>query len=134
MLDGADAIMLSGETSVGAWPLEAVTTMARIIESTEEHGFDKISPLSASITTATGAVTKAAVEIGDVVDAKFLITFTETGGSARRMARLRPKRPMLAFTSQQRAVHSSPWSGASRPTSCPGCHTPTSSRCRWTST
>jgi len=102
VLDGADAIMLSGETSVGAWPLEAVTTMARIIESTEEHGFDKISPLSASITSAAGAVTKAAVEIGDVVDAKFLITFTETGGSARRQARLRPKRPMLAFTSQQR--------------------------------
>jgi pyruvate kinase len=47
-------------------------------------------------------VTKAAVEIGEVVDAKFLITFTETGGSARRQARLRPKRPMLAFTSQQR--------------------------------
>ncbi|HEX5967917.1 MAG TPA: pyruvate kinase [Intrasporangium sp.] len=102
VLDGADAIMLSGETSVGAWPLEAVTTMARIIESTEEHGFDKISPLSASITSAAGAVTKAAVEIGEVVDAKFLITFTETGGSARRQARLRPKRPMLAFTSQQR--------------------------------
>ncbi|WP_353508696.1 pyruvate kinase [Intrasporangium sp.] len=102
VLDGADAIMLSGETSVGAWPLEAVTTMARIIESTEEHGFDKIAPLSASITSAAGAVTKAAVEIGEVVDAKFLITFTETGGSARRQSRLRPKRPMLAFTSQQR--------------------------------
>jgi Pyruvate kinase len=102
VLDGADAIMLSGETSVGAWPMEAVTTLARIIESTEEHGFDKISPVRASITTAAGAVTKAAVEIGDVIDAKFLITFTETGGSARRQARLRPKRPMLAFTSQQR--------------------------------
>jgi pyruvate kinase len=102
VLDGADAIMLSGETSVGAWPMEAVTTMARIIESTEERGFDKISPLNASITSAAEAVTKAAVEIGDVVDAKFLITFTETGGSARRQARLRPKRPMLAFTSEQR--------------------------------
>ncbi|MDV3221665.1 pyruvate kinase [Intrasporangium sp.] len=102
VLDGADALMLSGETSIGEWPMEAVTTMARIIESTEERGHDKISPLQTVLTTAAGAVTKAAVEIGDVVDAKFLITFTETGGSARRMARLRPRRPMLAFTSEQR--------------------------------
>ena len=102
VLDGADALMLSGETSVGAWPIEAVTTMARIIEATEEHGFAKISPLHTPMTTAAGAVTKAAVEIGEVVDAKFLVTFTETGGSARRQARLRPRRRMLAFTSEQR--------------------------------
>ncbi|GAA6526706.1 pyruvate kinase [Intrasporangium sp. DVR] len=100
VLDGADALMLSGETSIGAWPIEAVMTMARIIESTEEHGHDKISPMRTPMTTVAGAVTKAAVEIGEVVDAKFLITFTETGGSARRQARLRPRRPMLAFTSE----------------------------------
>ncbi|MDC5695882.1 pyruvate kinase [Intrasporangium calvum] len=100
VLDGADALMLSGETSVGAWPIEAVMTMARIIESTEEHGHDKISPMRTPMTTVAGAVTKAAIDIGDVVDAKFLITFTETGGSARRQARLRPRRPMLAFTSE----------------------------------
>lgn len=100
VLDGADALMLSGETSIGAWPIEAVMTMARIIKSTEEHGHDKISPMRTPMTTVAGAITKAAVEIGDVVDAKFLITFTETGGSARRQARLRPRLPMLAFTSE----------------------------------
>jgi pyruvate kinase len=102
VLDGADALMLSGETSVGAWPIDAVRTMARIIESTEEHGFDKIVRMTTNPKTVGGAVSKAAVEIGDVVGAKFLITFTETGGSATRMARLRPRLPMLAFTSEPR--------------------------------
>ena len=45
VLDGADAIMLSGETSVGAWPVQAVRTMARIIEATEDHGLERIHPL-----------------------------------------------------------------------------------------
>src|SRR5690349_20542941 len=102
VLDGADALMLSGETSVGAWPIDSVRTMARIIESTEEHGFDKIVRMTTNPKTVGGAVSKAAVEIGDVVGAKFLITFTETGGSATRMARLRPRLPMLAFTSEPR--------------------------------
>jgi pyruvate kinase len=102
VLDGADALMLSGETSVGAWPIEAVRTMARIIESTEEHGYDKIARMKTNPKTVGGAVTKAAVEIGEVVDARFLITFSETGGSAKRMARLRPRLPMLTFTSEQR--------------------------------
>jgi pyruvate kinase len=102
VLDGADALMLSGETSVGAWPIESVRTMARIISSTEEHGFDKIVPMVTRPQTVGGAITKAAVEIGGTVGAKFLIIFTETGGSATRMARLRPRLPMLAFTSDPR--------------------------------
>src|SRR6478609_3517798 len=102
VLDGADALMLSGETSVGAWPIDSVRTMARIIESTEEKGFDKIVRMPTNPKTVGGAVTKAAVEIGEVVGSKFLIVFTETGGSATRMARIRPRLPMLAFTSEPR--------------------------------
>ncbi|TQM58280.1 pyruvate kinase [Humibacillus xanthopallidus] len=102
VLDGADALMLSGETSVGAWPIESVRTMARIISSTEQNGFDKIEPMPSSPKTVGGAVTRAAVQIGETVGAKFLIIFTETGGSATRMARLRPWLPMLAFTSDPR--------------------------------
>ena len=102
VLDGADALMLSGETSVGAWPIDAVRTMARIIESTEEHGYDQIVRMKTNPKTVGGAVTKAAAEIGEIVGARFLITFTETGGSATRMARIRPRLPMLAFTSEQR--------------------------------
>ncbi|TWE12565.1 pyruvate kinase [Rudaeicoccus suwonensis] len=98
VLDGADAIMLSGETSVGAWPIEAVRTMARIIESTEEHGLERVPPLGSRPHTKGGAVTAAAAEVGDLLGVRYLVTFTESGDSARRLSRLRNPRPMLAFT------------------------------------
>ena len=96
VLDGADALMLSGETSMGAFPIEAVTTMARIIENTEDQGFDRIAPLTYPAQTVSGAITRAAADIGDRVGAHYLVTFTTTGGSARALARLRPAKPMLA--------------------------------------
>ena len=98
VLDGADALMLSGETSVGAYPFEAVRTMSRIIENTEEHGLERIRPLGTKPHTKGGAVTKAAAEIGELVGAKFLITFTQSGDSARRLSRVRSSLPMMAFT------------------------------------
>ncbi|NKX56750.1 pyruvate kinase, partial [Arthrobacter sp. E918] len=57
--------MLSGETSVGRYPVQAVQTMARIIESTEEHGLERIPALGSRPRTRGGAVTRAAVEIAD---------------------------------------------------------------------
>jgi len=101
VLDGADAIMLSGETSVGKWPIEAVTTMARIIESTEEHGLERVPPLGTRPHSVGGAVTAAAAEIGELLGAKYLVTFTQSGDSARRLSRIRSKLPMLAFTPVQ---------------------------------
>jgi len=98
VLDGADAVMLSGETSVGEYPIEAVRTMARIIENTEQHGRDRIAPLGWSPQTRGGAVTHAASEVGETLGAKYLVTFTQSGDSARRMSRLRPAIPLLAFT------------------------------------
>jgi pyruvate kinase len=98
VLDGADAIMLSGETSVGAWPVQAVRTMARIIAATEDHGLERIHPLGTRPHTTGGAVTWAAVEIGELLGVKYLVTFTQSGDSAKRLARLRSKLPMLAFT------------------------------------
>ena len=98
VLDGADALMLSGETSVGAFAIEAVQTMARIIERTEEEMLDRIAPLTHSPKTKGGAITKAAREVGETVDAKYLITFTQSGDSARRMSRLRSGIPMIAIT------------------------------------
>lgn len=98
VLDGADAIMLSGETSVGAWPMKSVETMATIIENTEEHGMERIRPLGTRPRTTGGAVTKAAAEIAELLDIRFMVTFTQTGDSARRMARLRNTTPVLAFT------------------------------------
>ena len=101
VLDGTDAVMLSGETSVGEFPVITVQTMARIIESTEDHGLDRIQPLGTKPRTQGGALTLAAAEIADFVDAKYLCVFTESGDSARRMSRLRSKIPMKAFTTSE---------------------------------
>lgn len=101
VIDGADAVMLSGETSVGKYPIVTVQTMARIVESTEEHGLERIQPLTARPRTQGGIVTMAAVEVADFVEAKFLCIFTEGGDSARRMARLRSRIPMIAFTTDE---------------------------------
>ena len=98
VLDGADALMLSGETSVGEFAIEAVQTMARIIERTEEGGFNMIRPMRTAPKTKGGAITKAATEVGAIVGAKFLVTFTQSGDSARRMSRLRSPIPILAMT------------------------------------
>ncbi|MBB5789678.1 pyruvate kinase [Jiangella mangrovi] len=98
VLDGADAVMLSGETSVGAYPIETVATMAKIVETVEEHGLERIPPLGTQPRTKGGAITKAAVETGALLGAKYLVAFTQSGDSARRMARLRPDIPLLAFS------------------------------------
>lgn len=101
VLDGADAVMLSGETSVGAYPVVTVQTMARIVASTEDHGLERIPPLGTKPRTQGGAMTLAAAEVADFVEAKFLCVFTESGDSARRMSRLRSSIPMKAFTTSQ---------------------------------
>ena len=98
VLDGADALMLSGETSVGEFAIEAVETMARIIKKTEEGGLDRIRPIINSPRTKGGAITKAATEVGAIVEAKYLVAFTQSGDSARRMSRLRSPIPILALT------------------------------------
>ena len=98
VLDGADALMLSGETSIGDFAIEAVQTMARIIQRTEEGGLERIRPVKHEPRTKGGAITKAAVEVGTIVGAQFLVAFTQSGDSARRMSRLRSPIPILALT------------------------------------
>ena len=98
VLDGADALMLSGETSIGQFAIEAVETMARIIQKTEEGGLDRIRPIINAPRTKGGAITKAATEVGATVEAKYLVAFTQSGDSARRMSRLRSPIPILALT------------------------------------
>lgn len=98
ILDGADAVMLSGETSVGKWPVETVEVMARIIESTEDNGLDRIPKLGTRPHTHAGAVSLAAVEIAELLGSKFVCVFTASGDSLRRVARLRSAVPTIAFT------------------------------------
>lgn len=98
VLDGADAVMLSGETSVGAYPMQAVETMSRIIETTEEHALDRIPPLATTPRTQGGALTLAAAEVANFIGAQNICVFTESGDTVRRVARLRTPIPILGFT------------------------------------
>jgi pyruvate kinase len=98
VLDGADAVMLSGETSVGEYPIETVETMARIISSTEAHELAKMAAIDWQPKTRGGVIAKAAAEVADRVGAKYCVAFTQSGDSARRLARYRGHIPVLAFT------------------------------------
>ncbi|HEX6247736.1 MAG TPA: pyruvate kinase [Nocardioidaceae bacterium] len=98
VLDGADAVMLSGETSVGDYPIETVRTMARILESTEEKGMHRMAQIDWEPRTKGGVITKAGCEVAERVGAKYLVAFTQSGDSARRLSRLRGQIPILAFT------------------------------------
>lgn len=97
VLDGADALMLSAETSVGKYPVESIGTMSRIIEAAEQ-GLDKLSALMTPPQTQGGAIATAAASVGAVVEAKYLVAFTQSGDTARRLARHRNPIPLLAFT------------------------------------
>ena len=98
VLDGTDAVMLSGETSVGDYPIESVETMARIISSTEAHGLNHMAAIDWEPATRGGIIAKAAAQVGEAVDAQYLVAFTSSGDSARRLARYRGPIPILAFT------------------------------------
>jgi len=97
VIDGADAVMLSGETSVGKYPVQAVATMARIITSVEASG-TQVSGLQHTPRTPGGAIVKAAKDIGDALGAVALVAFTQTGDTARRLSRLQPTQRILVFT------------------------------------
>ncbi|MDD2858050.1 MAG: pyruvate kinase [Candidatus Nanopelagicales bacterium] len=103
VLDGADALMLSGETSVGAHPSMVVETMARIITHVEAEALNRLPQLDEPRAGSTNrALTHAAVMVADDVGATHLIAFTETGLSARLIARWRSETKLLAFTPNQR--------------------------------
>ena len=76
--------------------------MARIIENTEDHGLDRVRPLGTQPSTKGGAITWAASQVGELLGVKYLVTFSQSGDSARRMSRLRSRIPVLAFTPEAR--------------------------------
>ncbi len=97
VLDGADAVMLSGETSVGKFPFGTVKTMARIIKAVEDNSV-AAPPLTHLPRTKRGVISYAARDIGERLDAKALVAFTQSGDTVRRLARLHSPLPVLAFT------------------------------------
>ena len=100
ILDGADAVMLSGETAVGRYPIEATETMATICANAEAHlPYGRLLHGESRIhETITEAISCAAVEIASEVGAKAIITATTSGRTARMVARHRPSVPIVAVT------------------------------------
>ncbi|MFV2011584.1 MULTISPECIES: pyruvate kinase [unclassified Micromonospora] len=97
VLDGTDAVMLSGETSVGKYPVLTVSTMAKIVTTTE-HGSISVPRLQHDPRTHGGALTSAASQIARAIGAKAMVAFTQTGDTVRRLSRLQCELPLLAFT------------------------------------
>ena len=104
VLDGADAVMLSGETSVGKYPVLTVSTMAKIVATTEA-GQMGVPRLQHDPRTRGGALTVAASQIARSVGAKALVAFTVTGDTVRRLSRLHCELPLLAFTPEPAVRH-----------------------------
>ncbi|MDX6218422.1 MAG: pyruvate kinase [Frankiales bacterium] len=100
VLDGADAVMLSGETSVGAYPVETVATMARIVSAAEE-ALEQVPPVNREPDSIPSSITRAAAQVGEQVGARALVAFTQSGDTARRLAENRSRIPLLAFTPTQ---------------------------------
>ncbi len=96
VLDGADAVMLSGETSVGVDPHNVVRTMSCIVVEAETRG--ELPPLHHVPRTRRGIVSYAARDIAENLNAKAIVAFTASGDTARRVARLRSRLPLLCFT------------------------------------
>ncbi len=106
ILDGADAVMLSGETAVGEHPVEAVRTMAVIAEDVEGSGDISVSPLEGfdEGLPIPVAVSHSAVELAARLEAKAIITFTTSGFTARHHSATRPRTPILAVTPSKEVV------------------------------
>ena len=101
ILDGADAIMLSGETSVGAHPIEAVRVMTRIVAATESGAVESLRDRrQPAATTKQEAIAESAVRAAQELSVAAVAVFTQTGVAVRQVAKYRPGPPLLAFTTE----------------------------------
>lgn len=107
VMDGADAVMLSGETSVGNYPVEVIETMSRIIKSVEDSPLIKV-PLSQPNIRTKRFITKSicyhAAIMADAINAKAVTTLTNSGYTAFQISAWRPKSHILVFTSNKRIL------------------------------
>jgi pyruvate kinase len=99
VLDGADVLLLTGETSMGAYPVEAVRTMARIVGAAEAWGLAGLPGLCGHMATPEQAIARAAVGMARDLGARALVAFTQSGATARRLASHRDCIPLLVMTS-----------------------------------
>ena len=105
ILAGSDATMTSNETAVGKYPDVTVATMARISGYATDHGFDRIPELKNLDMSSTGAVSSAAVDLADKLNAKAIVAYTQTGATVHRVSRERPAAPIYGLTSNEHTYH-----------------------------
>ena len=105
ILDGADATMTSNETAVGKYPAVTVDTMSRISGYATEHGYDRIPQLKNLDMSSTGAVSSAAVDLADKLNAKAIVAYTQTGSTVHRVSRERPATPIYGLTNNEHTYH-----------------------------
>jgi pyruvate kinase len=100
VLDGTDAVMLSGETASGAHPVESVRTMVRIIREIEQSAYyrQNIEPPNVELSVYANAVARAAVEAARVMKVRTIAVLTDSGGAARLMSEYRPEADIVALT------------------------------------
>lgn len=105
ILDGTDAIMLSGETASGAYPVEAVSTMARVATFTESRFTpDSHQDEHAESSTTTESIGKAVVKIAEDLHAAAIIASTERGGTAQMISKFRPECPVVAVSPHESII------------------------------
>ncbi len=107
VLDGADALMLSGETSIGKFPVETISNMQRVIYHTESHGHPfrrEYAPVEETVFSLADSICNNASIFAREVDAKAIITFTHSGYTARRISSHRPEADIFAFTDNRKIL------------------------------
>ena len=114
--DGTDAVMLSAETAIGKYPIEAVTTMDVIVREAEKH--DSAVEDHPGRLTHAHAVSHAARTLAEELDVQAIVCFTRTGRTARLLSQDRPRVPILAFTSEPRIVRQLAFWWGVRPLHC----------------
>ncbi len=101
--NGADAVMLSGETAMGQYPIDAVKVMKRVVHRSEAQ-VSGIHQLNWDPHTVSGVISMAAIEVAERIGAKYLAAFTISGDTPHRLARLRSEVPIIAFTPKPRTA------------------------------
>jgi pyruvate kinase len=104
VFDGADAVMLSAESAAGQFPFEAVNMMDRILSRVEQDsGWRQLTDMArpAPQKTSAGAISTAARQVAETIDAKVIATFSATGSTTLRVARERPGSPILGLTASE---------------------------------
>ena len=129
VLDGSDAVMLSGETAAGRYPIESVQMMASIIKEVETTANleSTIPSFIGHLRTFPNAVARAATTAANELNVKGIVVITQTGSTARLMMTYRPTKPIIACTPTPASTTRWPASGASSPTTWTSARTPTRS-------